>query len=131
MAYKVQFLHEFERLAPTAHYNAAQLAQLCGISPRQLERAFREVAGCPPQHWLNAQKILLAQNLLLSGRQLKQIAFDLRYKQLSHFCRQFKSFTNMTPSEFLSLNTAEHLSQIDNTMSLRDNKKDSMAAPPF
>ena len=49
----------------------------------------------------NTRKIA-ARQLLLSGQQVKAVAFELGFKQPSHFCRQFKSFNNLTPSQFAS-----------------------------
>jgi len=93
---------EWEVLAETARYNSNELARLCGISARQLQRHFRRNFYCSPQSWLNERRMLAAQTLLLSGESIKKIALDLGFKQPSHFCRQFKIRTKMTPSEFAS-----------------------------
>lgn len=90
----------WEALAQKAHYNANELADLCGISPRQLQRHFRRKFHCSPKTWLNQRRFLLAQTLLLKGEPIKKVALDLGFKQTSHFCRRFKSHNNMTPSEF-------------------------------
>ena len=93
---------KWEGLAETAHYNSSELARLCGISTRQLQRHFRRSFYCSPQSWLNERRLLAAQHLLLSGESIKKIALDLGFKQPSHFCRQFKIRNKMTPSEFAS-----------------------------
>lgn len=93
---------EWKDLAVSARYDAKNLAKLCGISGRQLQREFRRQLGRSPQEWLDDQRIVAARQLLLSGEPLKKVAADLGYKQTSHFCRQFKSKNNMTPSEFVS-----------------------------
>lgn len=93
---------EWEVLAEAAHYNSNELARLCGVSTRQLQRHFRRCFYCSPQSWLNEQRLLAAQQLLLSGESIKKVALDLGFKQPSHFCRQFKIRTKMTPSEFAS-----------------------------
>lgn len=90
----------WEALARKAHYNSNELAKLCGISARQLQRHFRRNFNCSPQAWLNQRRLLLAQLLLLKGEPVKKVALDLGFKQTSHFCRQFKTRNNMTPSEF-------------------------------
>jgi AraC-like DNA-binding protein len=90
-----------EALAQEAHYNAANLARLCGLSRRQLQREFHRQLGCQPQHWLDEQRIRAAKQLLLSGRLIKQVAAELGFKQTSHFCRQFKTQSQMTPSQFV------------------------------
>jgi AraC-like DNA-binding protein len=90
----------WEGLAGTAHYDAKELAKLCNLSVRQLERDFRRVLGCSPQGWLNEQRIKAAQQLLLSGQPVKVVALELGFKQSSHFCRQFKLQFHLTPSQF-------------------------------
>jgi AraC-like DNA-binding protein len=90
----------WEQLAEDAHFDAKELARLCNLSSRQLLREFRRCLGRTPQEWLNERRIVAAQQLLLSGRQIKAVAFELGFKQVSHFCRQFKSTHRMTPSEF-------------------------------
>jgi AraC-like DNA-binding protein len=90
----------WEELARVAHYDANELAKLCEISARQLQRYFRGHFHRAPQHWLNERRLLAARSLLLTGDSVKKVALDLGFKQTSHFCRQFKSRNKMTPSQF-------------------------------
>ena len=91
---------KWEELAESSHYDANQLAKLCGVSTRQLQRHFRRSFHCSPQSWLNERRLQIAEVLLLSGESVKKVALDLGFKQPSHFCRQFKSRNKMTPSQF-------------------------------
>jgi AraC family transcriptional regulator len=93
---------QWEQLAGTARYDAKKLARLCHLSVRQLERDFHRGLERSPQDWLNEQRIKAAQQLLLSGQSVKVVALELGFKQPSHFCRQFKSLHNLTPSQFAS-----------------------------
>jgi AraC-like DNA-binding protein len=92
----------WEQLAAAANYDARELAKLRRLSIRQLQRDFRQNFGRTPQDWLNEQRIKAAQRLLLSGQPVKVVALELGFKQLSHFCRQFKIQQNLTPSQFAS-----------------------------
>lgn len=94
-------LERWEQLAGTARYDAKELAKLCNLSVRQLERNFHHNLERSPQDWLNEERIKAARQLLLSGKPVKKVASDLGFKQVSHFYRQFKSFNQMTTSEFL------------------------------
>ncbi len=116
MAQLLAIKEPWEVLAQKAHYNANELARLCGISARHLQRHFRHNFHCSPQAWLNQRRLLFAQMLLLNGESVKKVALDLGFKQPSHFCRQFKNLCKMTPSEFISM----QLQTI--RMSLGDNK---------
>ena len=94
----------WEKLAVTARYDARELARLCALSTRQLQRYFSRRLQCSPQAWLNEQRIGAARQLLLSGGPVKRVAFELGFKQVSHFCRQFKFYNHMTPSQFMDSN---------------------------
>jgi AraC family transcriptional regulator len=100
-------LERWEQLAGTASYDAKELAKLCDLSVRQLERDFRRALGRSPQNWLNEERIKAAQELLLSGQPVKVVAFELGFKQVSHFCRQFKFLNNTTASKFVLIQTQE------------------------
>jgi AraC-like DNA-binding protein len=121
---------DLNQMASRAHYNARKLAALCNLSPRQFQRKFRQQFTLAPQHWLNEKRIAAAQSLLLSGKPVKVVASELGFKQCSHFCRQFKSFTQMTPSKFVSCQIGANEKgrwqitsfTISSQMSLPDNK---------
>jgi AraC family transcriptional regulator len=91
----------WEGLAESAHYNARELARLCDLSLRQLQRRFRREFGRSPQDWLNEKRLLAARTRLLCGEPVKRVALELGFKQPSHFCREFKRMNHMTPSEFV------------------------------
>ena len=97
------------RLAEAARYDARELAKLCHLSVRQLERDFRRDLGYTPQSWLDEQRIKAAQMPLLSGQPVKMVAMKLGFKQVSHFCRRFKSQFNLTPSQFVAQSLSENM----------------------
>jgi AraC-like DNA-binding protein len=43
-----------------------------------------------PQQWLDHLRQSKAEKMASSGARTKEIAYQLGYKQPSHFCRQFK-----------------------------------------
>ena len=91
-----------EQMAITAHYNSKELAALCQLSARHLQREFRRQLNQTPQKWLDELRIKAAAQLLLGGMPVKRVAIELGFKQISHFCRQFKLRNRQTPSEFAS-----------------------------
>src|SRR6476620_5857038 len=103
-------LERWESLATAAGYNANSLASLCHVSVRQLQRQFRRTLGRTPQDWLDERRLAAAEILLRRGYQVKRVAFDLGFKQSSHFCRQFKIQTQLTPSEFATLASPNKMS---------------------
>src|ERR1044071_6057991 len=96
-------LDDWETLAVRAKYSSRDMAMLCRFSTRQLQRRFQQQFGRSPQKWLNEKRLTAAQHLLLSGQPVKAVAFELGFKQPSHFCRKFKLSHKMTASEFVLL----------------------------
>jgi transcriptional regulator GlxA family with amidase domain len=99
----MKIMEGMEDLAAQAHFNAKELAKLCKLSVRQLQRDFRRQKDCTPQSWLNGQRLMVAQKMLQSGEPVKNVALNLGFKQSSHFCRQFKMHHNVTPAKFAGL----------------------------
>jgi AraC-like DNA-binding protein len=94
-------------MARRARYKSNLLSVAMGISQRQLQRYIKQIFGCTPHHWLNAQRIESAKILLVESRCAKVVCYDLGFKQPSHFSRQFKKCYGLSPSEFLVWNHIE------------------------
>ena len=95
-------IRDWTDLAKRAEFDCQRLACLCDVSLRQLERYSKlRFARCP-QSWLNDLRLIEAQRLLKSGLTIKEAAYALGFKQASHFCRKFKSYTGVTPTRFVS-----------------------------
>jgi AraC-like DNA-binding protein len=96
-------LGSLDELARLAQYDNRKLAQLCRLSRRQMQRAFRRRFDRSPQQWLNERRIAAAFELLATGLSVKETAFKLGFKQRSHFSRTFKLFTHVNASEFFTV----------------------------
>ncbi len=71
------------------------------ISDRQLRRLSNEWLGMNSESFLLYNKYLRALNLLhRSNASLTQVGLDVGYYDQSHFIREFKSFTDLTPKEY-------------------------------
>jgi AraC-like DNA-binding protein len=82
-----------------AHYSSPLLARSCSVSASQLRRYFQYVYGLSPQKWLDELRIWHALELLCAGRSVKEAAGDLFFSTVSHFCHQYRSFHQCTPTE--------------------------------
>ncbi len=98
----LHFIRDWDDLAQKANYRSSQLARLCGISHRQLERFFTQQVACSPQKWLDQQRLRRAEALLQTGRFVKEVAFELGFKDCSHFCRRFKAEHGQSPLAFVA-----------------------------
>ena len=95
---RLQRITEWEPLAVQACYSGAALARLCGVSLRHLQRhiqsAFLKTLG----EWLNALRLKHGYDRLAEGCTVKETAFSLGFKQVSHFSRSFKNHFGFSPS---------------------------------
>ena len=97
----MHFVQEWESLAEEASFRASELAGLCQISLRTLERHFQKHYGCTVSKWLRDLRLKKAYEGLMTGKAVKEVAYDTGYKQMSHFSRDFKSHYGIAPSMLL------------------------------
>ena len=114
MSSRLQFVQEWETLAEEAGFRSSELADLCQISLRTLERHFQKHYGCTVSKWLRDLRLKQAYAGLLEGKPVKEVAFDTGYKQMSHFSRDFKSYYGLPPSLLLPSQ-----SKVDRALSFR------------
>jgi AraC-like DNA-binding protein len=94
----LQIDRNWEKLAKEAHYKPSSLARACGVSLRTLQRHFSEKYSLTVSSWLTSVRLREAYERITAGARVKEVAFDLGYKQLSHFSREFKRFHGIAPS---------------------------------
>jgi len=103
-------VRDWLRLARESGYSAVQMAHLCDLSVRHLNRCCHDRFGRSTQQWLDEQRIIAARRLLRERACVKAVALALGFKQSSHFCRQFKFYHGITPTQFVVLGTRKGLS---------------------
>ncbi|MGF1525944.1 MAG: GlxA family transcriptional regulator [Candidatus Competibacterales bacterium] len=88
-----------------------QLALLCSLSTRQLERLFRKHIGLTPQHYYLKIRLERARNLLMNTNlPVLDVALACGFASSSHLDRRFRALFGRSPSEERKL----HLQFIDN-----------------
>jgi len=93
---------EWLAFAEASDFRVAHLAKTLGISKRQLERTVKRCFGISPQRWLKEFRMTKALLLVESMDSVKEVAYSLAFKQVSHFCREFKTFHGLTYGEYAS-----------------------------
>jgi AraC-like DNA-binding protein len=88
----------WEELAIKCEYRPCRLAELCGVSLRTLQRHFARHYQVTIADWLKNYRLDQAKIRLDQGEGVKQVAYELGFKQLSHFSRVFKQRYGMPPS---------------------------------
>lgn len=81
----------------TIHVRA--LAGYLDISERQFERRFGQTVGMSPSSYIRVRRFNEAMRLIKSGRynSLTDVAYALNFHDQSHFIREIKAFTGITP----------------------------------
>jgi AraC-like DNA-binding protein len=91
---------EWTSLARLAGYSCATMADLLGISLRQVQRHFRFSCRQTTHSWLYELRMLDAARLMASSLRIYEVAGLLGYKTSSHFHRDFKRYYGVIPSRY-------------------------------
>ena len=96
-----QIVKELQR--DTLSENIKALASKYDLTPRYIQKLFLQYTGVTPKiyHKINRFQLSLKQ-VAKKESSLTSIAYDCGYFDQSHFIREFKSFTGVTPSDYNS-----------------------------
>lgn len=87
----------------TQNFSLQELSLLCRLSPFHLLRTFKESVGVPPHVYLKQVRIKRAKALLAQGFSLSYAAQETGFADQSHFARQFKQITGITPKIYSNI----------------------------
>ena len=89
-------------LASSPSPEVDQLVHEAGMSGRQVERLARRIYGGPPKLLARKYRALKAASALAEGKaRWQDVAGDAFFDQ-SHFIREFKQFTGITPTQLIN-----------------------------
>lgn len=73
------------------------------LSPRQIQRKFKEYTGVSSETYIRIAKFQWAIHLMINRPcdKLSDIGYELNYADQSHFSREFKLFSGFTPKNFI------------------------------
>jgi AraC family transcriptional regulator len=97
MGKRLDRIKDWEALARAAKYEPGNMAALCPISLRQLERYFLLRFKQTPGEWVRHLRCRLARELVTCGYSNKAIAIDLHFGSESHLCHEFKKVYGVSP----------------------------------
>lgn len=80
-----------------------QAAALVGFSKFHFSRLFKEFTNCTFYDYLSQTRIQAAKRLLSTNTSITDIAFQTGFNSLSSFCRCFKKYTDLSPSQYRDL----------------------------
>jgi len=84
-------------------FSVAQLAESSGLSVRKIQRLFQKRVGLSPKHLLRKYRLHQVLAAMENGDLNTSSLFtDLEYSDQSHFIRDFKGMTGITPEVYLT-----------------------------
>lgn len=89
-------------LARPEPFRPGELAEALHLSPRTLQRAFKERVGYSPRTYARVMRLQEALSTLRGHptRSLSEVAHLLGYADHAHMTREFRELTGRTPSDF-------------------------------
>ena len=81
----------FNKAISLAPYNSLYTFQL-----------FKKYFKCSPYRYITDTRINAAKSLLISGKKVKEVAFDCGYNDFSYFSRIFKKHTGQSPTSYVA-----------------------------
>lgn len=79
----------------------SELAREAGMSPRTLDRRFREATGLSPLAYLQSLRIAVAKQMLeATNLTVAEVAFRVGYQDQGHFARVFTRTLTVPPAEY-------------------------------
>jgi AraC-like DNA-binding protein len=101
MGSRLSRIKDWEQLVEQAQYIASALAKTCGVSERHLRRYIRTTFGLSATEWIDRIRMAKGIRLICQGNPVKEVAFQLGFKQVSHFSRKFKAAYGQSPVIYL------------------------------
>ena len=99
----LQLVEQWVTLAEKAGYRPSELAALCQISLRSLDRHFKKAYGISVAQWLREVRLFKAHEMLAAGSTAQEAALHVGYKSTNGFSSEFKTYFGLTPSDAIRL----------------------------
>jgi AraC family transcriptional regulator len=96
-------VHELVRESAPQRYTLGELAERAGVHPVHLARSFKRVYGQTVCQYGRAVRVEWAAKQLLAGEAIGRVALDAGFADQSHFTREFRRHTGVTPARYRSI----------------------------
>ncbi len=93
-------LMEWLRRHPAANHTVATMAGQAAMSPRTLQRQFRDATGMGPAEWLTRERVAIAKELLESPLPLAQVAERAGFGSEETLRHHFRRLAATTPGAY-------------------------------
>ena len=96
---------QFISISPQELKSVGDIAKHFHISPPYLSALFKKHVGVTASSYLRIKKIALAKKLLEAGNSVAYTCYECGFSDSSHFIKNFKNFTGITPYHYNEIHT--------------------------
>ncbi|MCC2604196.1 hybrid sensor histidine kinase/response regulator transcription factor [Planctobacterium marinum] len=100
-----EFFHRFEKVVEQhfkdEHFTRTQAASQLAMSERQLNRKLSALVDYNFSEYLRKYRLQKSRDLLLAGRQVTEVAYDVGFNSPSYFSSCFKAEFDKTPKRYV------------------------------
>lgn len=102
-----------EKLAEPRTLSIASVAHKIGLSQRRFIQLFQEQIGLPPKAFSRVQRFQRILEMVHGSREVEwvQVALDCGYYDQAHFIHDFREFSGLTPTQYVTRAT-EHRNHV-------------------
>lgn len=94
-------LLDWMRAHPSVEHTVGSLARRASMSPRTLQRQFKEAVGFAPYEWLVRERVAIAKDLLQAGApSLVHVAEAAGFNSQENFRRHFRRIAGASPASY-------------------------------
>jgi AraC family transcriptional activator FtrA len=94
-------LMDWVRAHPAGSHTITALARRASMSPRTLQRHFRDTVGIAPGEWIARERVGIAKDLLeTGGTPLTRVAEKVGFRSQESFRRHFRRITGTSPTAY-------------------------------
>lgn len=114
MENRIRRLLEEIEANPGSDWTIRSMAQAIGLSHSQVSRLFLVYVGSTPATYVRVVRLRRAEMLLSESHlSVKEIAYLVGFRGASHFSKEFKSKTGLSPSEYRRIPRTALANKID------------------
>jgi len=82
--------------------SVGEMASVCNLSVRQIERDFQSLSGFSPRLFSKLTRFrALMENFPGKTSSMADLAYEFNYYDQSHFINDFKRFTGLSPMQYI------------------------------